>query len=349
LRAITVLPGVANSARLDDIAEPSLSDGAVLVRTLALGVCGTDRDIVAGEYGEAPSANERLVLGHESFGEVISAPQSSGFAPGELIVGIVRRPDPAPCPACAAGEWDMCRNGQYTERGIKARHGFGAERFRIEPEFAIKTDPALGPLGVLMEPASIIAKAWDHIERIGRRFNSWRPRRLLVTGSGPIGLLAALLGAQRDYEVHVLDRGRDQAKVAMIRDLGATHHAGPIDTIGEIAPDVVIECTGAPPVIAGVIGRSAPSGIVCLAGIGGNHEMSFDIGRLNRTMVLDNDVVFGAVNANRLHYEMAERALASADQEWLSRMVSRRVPLARWHEALEHRPGDIKVVVDFTL
>ena len=348
MRAITVLPGVPNSARLDDIGEPPLSDGAILVRTLALGVCGTDREIVAGDYGEAPPANERLVLGHESFGEVMSAPQSSGFAPGDLIVGIVRRPDPTPCPACAAGEWDMCRNGNYTERGIKARHGFGAERFRIEPEFAIKIDAALGPLGVLMEPTSIVAKAWDHIERIGHRFNSWQPKRLLVTGSGPIGLLAALLGIQRHYEVHVLDRGRDAAKVELIRDLGATHHSGPIDQLG-FAPDVVIECTGAPPVIASVLGRSAPSGIVCLAGIGTNHELPFDIGRFNRLMVLDNDVVFGAVNANRMHYEMAAQALGRADRNWLGRMISRRVPLPRWQEALEHRPGDIKVVVDFTL
>jgi threonine dehydrogenase-like Zn-dependent dehydrogenase len=348
VRAITVLPGVPNSARLDDIAEPPPSDGAVLVRTLALGVCGTDRDIIAGEYGEAPSASERLVLGHESFGEVMSAPPASGLAAGDLVVGIVRRPDPVPCPACASGEWDMCRNGRYTERGIKARHGFGAERFRIEPEFAIKIDPALGLLGVLMEPTSIVAKAWDHIERIGRRFNSWQPRQLLVTGSGPIGLLAALLGAQRGYEVHVLDRGRDQAKIALIRDLGATHHAGSLDQI-EVAPDVIVECTGAPAVIAAVLGRSAPSGIICLAGLGGNHAMAFDVGRFNRTMVLDNDVVFGAVNANRRHYEMAMRALTAADRDWLGRLISRRVPLARWHDALEHHPGDIKVVVDFTL
>jgi len=348
VRAITVLPGVPNSARLDDIGEPPLTDGAIVVRTLALGVCGTDREIVAGEYGEAPPANERLVLGHESLGEVTSAPPSSGYGPGDLIVGIVRRPDPVPCPACASGEWDMCRNGQYTERGIKARHGFGAERFRIEPEFAIKIDAALGSLGVLMEPTSIVAKAWDHIERTARRFNSWQPHRLLVTGSGPIGLLAALLGVQRGYETHVLDRGRDHSKVALIRDLGAAHHAGRVDQLGELAPDVIIECTGAPAVIAGTLGRSAPSGIVCLAGLGGNHEATFDIGRFNRTMVLDNDVVFGAVNANRMHYEMAAHALARANHDWLARLISRRVPLARWHEALEHRPGDIKVVVDFT-
>src|SRR5262245_62243492 len=160
MRAISVSPGVANSARLDDVGEPSASDGAVLVRTLALGVCATDREILAGAYGSAPPGDKRLVLGHESLGVVEAAPESSGLAPGDLVVGIVRRPDPVPCIACAAGEWDMCRNGRYTERGIKERHGYGAERFRIEPEFAIKIDRALGILGVLLEPASILAKAW---------------------------------------------------------------------------------------------------------------------------------------------------------------------------------------------
>ncbi len=349
MRAITVLPGVLNSARLDEVPEPPLTDGAVLVRTLALGVCGTDREIVSGAYGEAPAAGERLVLGHESLGEVIAAPPESGFAPGDQIVGIVRRPDPVPCPACGGGEWDMCRNGGYTERGIKGRHGYGAERFRIEPEFALKLQPMPGVLGVLMEPTSIVAKAWDHIARIGRRFNSWQPRRVLVAGSGPIGLLAALFGVQRGYEVHVFDRRSDGPKPKLIRDLGGTHHAGTLADVAGLDPDIVIECTGAPAVIAQVLGRTAPSGIVCLAGIGGDHAASFDIGRFNRHMVLNNDVVFGAVNANRMHYEMAADALARADKDWLGRLISRRVPLARWHEALDHEAGDIKVIVDFTL
>jgi threonine dehydrogenase-like Zn-dependent dehydrogenase len=110
MRAITVSPGIANSARLDDILEPPLSDGAVLVRTVALGVCGSDREIISGAYGYAPPGQQRLVLGHESLGEVAAAPAESGLAPGDLVVGIVRRPDPVPCPACAVGEWDMCRN-----------------------------------------------------------------------------------------------------------------------------------------------------------------------------------------------------------------------------------------------
>jgi len=349
VRAITLLPGVPNSAQLEDIPEPPESHSSLLVRTLALGVCGTDREIVAGAYGEAPPGTERLVLGHESYGEVITAPPGGRFIVGDRIVGIVRRPDPVPCPACAAGEWDMCRNGQYTERGIKGLHGYGSERFRIEPSYAIKVDPALGEHAVLLEPTSIVAKAWDHIERIGRRFHSWEPRRVLVTGAGPIGLLAAMIGMQRNHEVYVLNRATDGPKPGLVRDLGALYLTGTIGDIIELAPDIVIECTGVPSLIADVLGRSAPSGVVCLLGLGGHHELPFDFGQFNNTMVLNNDVVFGSVNANRSHYEIAAAALGQADQAWLGRLISRRVPLSNWQEALEHRPDDIKVVIDFTL
>ena len=349
MRAITVSPGVANSARLDEVPAPPLSDGPILVRTLALGVCGTDREIVAGAYGTTPPGQDRLVLGHESLGRVEQAPPACGFAPGDHVVGIVRRPDPVPCPSCAAGEWDMCRNGRYVERGIKERHGFGAEQFRIEPDFAIKIDQALGILGVLVEPASIVAKAWDHTERIGSRSRAWRPRSVLVTGAGPIGLLAALMGAQRGLDVHVLDHRETGPKPALVRSLGATYHAKGIDGLNGFEPDILMECSGAPAVIRDVLGRTAPDGIVCLAGVTApGHAFDFDIGGYNRTMVLNNKTVFGTVNANRTHYEMAAAALARADKDWLARLITRRVPVAQWAQALEHRPGDIKVIVDFT-
>ncbi len=217
---------------------------------------------------------------------MIAAPAGSGFDIGDRLVGFVRRPDPVPCPACAAGEWDMCRNGRYTECGIKGRHGYGAERFRVAPAFAIKVDRSLGILGVLVEPASIVAKAWDQIERIGRRFGSWQPRRLLVTGAGAIGLLAALMGAQRGFDVHVLDRNVDGVKPRLVGDLGARYHACPPPVVGELEADVILECTGAPSVIAAVLAAQVPSGIVCLLGLGPDHDVAFDIGRFNRTLVL---------------------------------------------------------------
>jgi threonine dehydrogenase-like Zn-dependent dehydrogenase len=347
MRALTVAPGLPNSARLDEVPEPQLSDGAVLVETLALGVCGTDKDIVAGEYGTAPQGYDRLILGHESLGAVQEAPSGSELAPHDLVVGVVRRPDPVPCPACAAGEWDMCRNGRYTERGIKERHGYGAERFRVEPEFALKIDPDIGLLGVLLEPTSIVAKAWDHTERIGRRAQAWQPRTVLVTGAGPIGLLAALMGVQRGLDVHVLDHNKGGPKEAIVHDLGGTYHSDP-SGLEQLAPDILMECTGAVAVIRDCLGSTAAAGIVCLTGVTEPGKMfDLDIGGLNRTIVLENDVVFGTVNANRRHYEMAADALAHADKSWLGRLITRTVPLERWSEALEPHKGNIKVIIDF--
>jgi threonine dehydrogenase-like Zn-dependent dehydrogenase len=347
MRAITLTPGVANSARLDEVDEPRASDGPILVRTLALGVCGTDHEILSGLYGVAPPGQERLILGHESLGVVVEAPADSGFAAGDHVVGIVRRPDPVPCPACASGEWDMCRNGLYTERGIKELHGFGSELFRLEPDFAVKVDASLSLTAVLMEPASIVAKAWDHIERIGRRSGSWSPRNLLVTGAGPIGLLVAMMGAQRGLDLHVLDRHSSGPKPQLVRELGGHHHTS-AGSLADMAFDVVLECTAATPLIVEAMTRCAPAGIVCLVGVSTpGQKIEFDIGGLNRTLVLNNEVVFGSVNANRSHYELAAAALAAADRSWLDRLITRRVPLVRWNEALQPRPDDIKVVIDF--
>ncbi len=347
MRAITVKPGEAGSARLDDIPDPEVSDGSVLVRTRALGICGTDRDIVAGHYGWAPAGATRLILGHESLGVVLDAPKDSGLTKGDLVVGIVRRPDPVPCPACAIGNWDMCRNGRYSERGIKERDGYGAELFRIEPEFTVKLDRDLGALGVLVEPASIVAKAWDHVMRIGGRAGDWQPRTLLVTGAGPVGLLAALMGHQQGLDVHVFDRAEDGAKPALVRSLGGTYHSGGVEEIEDLAPDIIMECTGAPSLIHLLLGRTAAAGVMCLAGVSNpGRALALDIGRLNWTLVLDNNVVFGSVNANRRHYEMAAAALGRADPKWLAGMITRCVPLDHWSEALQFRPDDIKVVID---
>lgn len=350
MRAITVEPGSAGSVRLDDLDEAAVGEGTVLAEVVALGICGTDREMAEGLYGWAPPGRDRLVLGHESLARVIEAPAESGLSAGDLIAGIVRRPDPEPCPNCAAGEWDMCRNGLYTERGIKQRDGYAAERVRIEPEYAVRVPQALGLLGVLVEPASVLAKAWEQIERIGGRARAWAPRSVLVTGAGPVGLLAALMGRQRGLDVHVYDRVDSGIKPELVRALGGVYHTPDLAALDGFAPDIVIECTGASPVVLDVINRTAANGVVCLSGVssGGRH-IHIDLGMLNRTMVLENDLVFGTVNANRRHYEAAVQALAAADPAWLRRLITRRLPLDGWREALAPHPNDIKTVLDFSL
>ena len=348
MRAITVLPGQAGSARLDDVPEPAPEEGPVLVETLAVGVCGTDLEIANGEYGWAPPGHQRLVLGHESLGRVVEARDGGGLDPGDLVVGIVREPDPVPCESCAAGEWDMCSNGRYTEHGIKELDGFMRERYRIDPRYAVKLDPSLTRTGVLLEPTSVVAKAWEQIERVAGRM-VWQPRVVLVTGAGPIGLLAALLGVQRGLQVHVLDRVSAGPKPQLVADLGAAYHTGTVADAGPHA-DIVIECTGVGQLVFDAMVKAAPDGIVCLTGLSGiGRTLTIDAAALNRELVLHNDLVFGTVNANRRHYQAAAAALLKADQAWLERLVSRRVRLGNWADAMQRRPDDVKTVIDFTL
>lgn len=311
-----------------------------------LGLCGTDYEIVEMQgYGWPPPGQNRLVIGHESLGSVLDAPAGSGFARGDLVCGIVRHPDPVPCEPCANGEWDFCRNGRYTERGIKERHGFGSQRWRTEPEFAVRLDPELGDCGVLLEPASVVAKAWEQTERIFAR-SSWRPTVALVTGAGPIGLLAALLGIQRGLEVHVLDINDVGPKVELVHDLGATFHVGDVGELS-IMPDVVIECTGYGPLVFQLPSVVAPNAVICLTGLSsGTRRIPISVDELNKEMVLENTVLFGTVNAARRHFEQAADALARADRGWLAALITKRLPMEDFRDGLRKGPEDVKVVVD---
>ncbi len=347
MRALTVRPGTKDSLNLADIAEPDESDGPVLVQGLAIGLCGTDSEIIDAQYGNAPAGADFLVLGHENLGRVISAPSDSGFAAGDLVVGIVRRPDPVPCAACAAGEWDMCLNGRYLEHGIDHLHGFGREQWRGEPDAIVKLDPSLGNLGVLLEPTTIVAKAWEQIEHIGPRA-FWAPKVAAVTGAGPVGLLAALLAVQHGYETHVFDRVTDGPKPGLVTDLGATYHSDSLPASG-LAPDIIVECTGVASVIVDVLNQVGRDGIVCLTGVSDiGKSIPTDIGAINRKLVLENNVAFGSVNANRRHYDLGVAALSAADPAWLARLISRRVPLASYAEAFDRTPNDVKVVLEIT-
>ena len=326
MKAITVEPHKPETARLEEIADPDVHEGSILVEAIAVGVCGTDVEIVEGKYGWAPRGKTRLVLGHESLGRVLDPGPNSGLQKGDLVAGIVRRPDPVPCSNCAVGEWDMCRNGQYTERGIKEIDGFMSERWRIEPDYAVKLDRSLGLLGVLLEPTTVVTKAWEQVHAVGQRA-FWEPQTVLVTGAGPIGLLAALVGKQHGLEVHVLDRFESGRKPDLVRALGATYHAGAVADVG-FEPDVIVECTGVGQVIADSVRAVGAGGIVCLTGVGsGGRTTGFATADVAATMVLRNNVIVGSVNANKRHWYKAGQVLARADRAWL----------AQWSRGASHR------------
>lgn len=250
------------------------------------------------------------------------------------MVCIVRRPDPVPCPACAVGQWDMCRNGRYTEHGIKGLHGFARDRYRTDPGALVRLNPSLATAGVLLEPTTIVAKAWQHIDAIGSRA-FFQPRRAVVTGAGPVGLLAALLGVQRGLDVHVFDRVTGGPKPDLVRSLGATYHSEGLTASG-VKADVMETIT-----------CRALESVTCLTGVSSTGRSApVDVGAVNRALVLGNESVFGSVNANRSHYEAAVAALEKADNGWLQRLITRRVPLADFQDAFRRQDTDVKVVLE---
>ena len=345
MKAVTVAPGTAGSVRLEDVPEPDVALGSMVVEALAAGICGTDAEIASGGYGWPPPGRDRLILGHESLGRVVD-PGPSGFLAGEHVVGIVRLPDPAPCPNCAVGEWDMCSNGGYTERGIKQADGFMAERWRIEPDYAVRVDKDLGYLGVLLEPATVVAKAWEHIAAIGRR-TFWDPahgpgrRRWPHRPAGRPDRGAAGRRRSRSRPGYLRpetsagqETGRDVPHRGPRRPGTAPAHRGRVHRRGRAGPagdgDYLARRHRLPHRSRL---REAPAGIPAAA--------------LATDVVLKNIVVFGSVNANRRHYYRAAKVLAAADRSWLEQLVTRRVRPDDAQRALQRAPDDIKVVMEF--
>jgi threonine dehydrogenase-like Zn-dependent dehydrogenase len=342
MRALSVHPnGHGGTLVLDDVPEPTPEDGDLLVEAIALGVCGTDREIIAKGPRLAPEGRTGLILGHESLGRVLQAPPGSPVTPGDLVVGIVRRPDPVPCGFCAAGQFDLCENGRFTERGILGRDGFGSERFRLESDYAVRVEPDLGLAGVLLEPTSVVAKAWEQLDHAKRR----RRHRALILGAGPIGLLAAFLGTQRDLDVHVLDQVAHGPKPRQVRALGATYHSSIESLRGSF--DAVVECSGA--LVAEAIERTAPGGAACLVGAGDVRSAGvLNLADLARGLISRNRTVMGTVNSNRRHFEVAHALLRRADREWLDGLLTDRVPLENWRAAFDTGAEKIKAVIHFT-
>ena len=353
MRAVAVTPGRAGSARLIEVERPEPTTGEALVRVLRVGICGTDREIVSGQVGAAPPGEDRLIIGHESLGVVQHVSGAEGVRPGDYVAAIVRRPDG--CPPCRAGQWDMCLWGRYTERGIRARHGFLTEFYAERPEFLVVVPEALRPVGMLVEPASVVAKAVGEAYAVQARL-PWQPERAVVLGAGPIGLLATLALRLRGLEVHTLDVVPPESeKAALVRACGAIYVNGRETHLAELARragnlDLIVEATGVTPLAFQAMDALGTNGVLALTGVsGGSRTFEIDGNRLNFGMVLGNKVVFGSVNANRSHFEAAVRDLHAIAQRWpglLEKLITRRVPLNAFEQALSPEPGGIKSVVE---
>ncbi len=342
---------------------------------LDVGICGTDRDIARFEHGAPPTGSDILVIGHECLGRVV---ETVGVAPlvrvGQLVVPMVRRPCPHDrCTACRSGRPDFCTTGDYTERGIKGRHGYMTEEIVVDVRYLVPVPHALRKVGVLTEPLTIAEKALIELDRIQGRlpFRCRRPRRTepgdhagrrrhraLVLGAGPVGLLGAMAFAAAHYDVWVYSREAAGGPRARIVEAIDGHYLSArdqeVETLDRVVGpiDVVYEATGASRLAFEVMEQLGPNGVFVFTGVSGRRgPVELDTDAVTRRLVLDNQVVLGTVNAGRDAFEAAVRDLALFHATWpdaLSGLLTdRHSPESAPDVVRERRQGSIKEVVVF--
>jgi threonine dehydrogenase-like Zn-dependent dehydrogenase len=363
MKAVTVVPRSPGSVQLREMPEPSVDDvddgRGVLVQVLRVGLDGTDREILQGEYGVPPDGSDFLVLGHESLGLVRAVgPAVTEVGPGDLVVARVRRSGTGFYDRL--GMPDMTTDVEVLEHGISRLHGFLRSSYVEDPEYLIEVPTGLREVGVLLEPTSVVEKGIRQAWEIQRRLKIWRPRRAAVLGAGTIGLLATL--ALRARGIEVLTIGLEEPPYLnseLAEAVGASYLATRSQTIEQISErcgrfDVVFEATGYSPIVFDA-GRLllAKNGVMVLTSVtGGSRTVEIPSDALNLELVLGNKVMVGSVNANREHFEEGVRDLAVAEARWpgwLGRLLTHRVRgLDDWATAFEllGSPGAIKVTIE---
>jgi threonine dehydrogenase-like Zn-dependent dehydrogenase len=356
MKAIAVLPGKTNSIHIREVPEPPMSPEHVLVQTIRCGLCGTDADIVRGEYGQAPAGDDYLVLGHENFGVVLEAGSHvNGFAKGDYVVSTVRRPCGI-CYNCEHGENDFCTSGKYTERGIMRRHGFMSERYSELPAYLNKIAPQVAPIGVLLEPMSVVEKGIDQAFQIQRRVQ-WRPVQAVVLGAGPVGILASSILRNQGLACVVV--GREEfggAQSQIVQKIGADYFSVGGGSICNLAPkykeiDLIVEATGSPSVVFDAMQMLSPNGVLCLLSVTGGHlEQTEPVAVINQELVLRNNVVFGSVNANPRHFRMGAQHFVEIEQKWpgvLAQLITTRLPMTKFQDWFDRKVKGIKTTLEF--
>jgi glucose 1-dehydrogenase len=343
VQALVVEPGRADTTRIEDVAGVEARDGEILVRTLEVGVCGTDREISEGHFGIAPADERLLVLGHEALGVVER--DGYGFTRGELVTATVRR-SCGRCIACAEGSPDSCLTGDYSERGITRLHGYARELVAEDPAQLVAIPSSLGRLGVLAEPTSICERALRHARTIGGR-QPWQLERALVIGAGAIGLLTTYLLRLADVEVWTASL---EPANELVEASGASYVSTQDNDLSDLGTfDLVVEAAGNAELMARTLGRLRRSGVACMLGIDPREQAVEIDGRvLGVDLILENRVLFGSVNAQRQDWLAAVADLDRAQDRWpepLEQFVQLRVPLDRFQEAFEHRGGKAALVL----
>jgi threonine dehydrogenase-like Zn-dependent dehydrogenase len=343
VQALVTQPGQAHTTHIEDVPAVKAREGEVLVRTLEVGVCGTDREISEGLFGVAPEGEQLLVLGHEALAVVER--DGYGFTRGQLVTAIVRR-SCGHCIACAEDSPDSCLSGDYSERGITRLDGYDRELVAEDPTQLVGIPKSLGRLGVLAEPTSICERALRHSRTIGGR-QPWQLERALVIGAGAIGLLTTYLLRLAGVAVWTASL---EPENELVEQSGARYVSTRNTELSELGKfDLVVEAAGNAQLMAQTLGLLGRSGVACLLGIDPRKQtVELDGPVLGVDTILENRVLFGSVNARREDWLAAVADLDRARERWpeaLEQFVTLRVPLDRFAEAFEHRGGKATLVL----
>ena len=364
MRAIAVLPG-RREVTLLSAPEPRISSPTeVRIRILDVGVCGTDKEICAFEYGIPPKGSEHLVIGHESLGEVVEVGGGvSKVKPGDLVVVMVRRPcDREECEPCRAGRPDFCSTGEYVERGIKSLHGFMTEYVVDDEKWLVPVPRALRDVAVLVEPLTIAEKALIQVHEIQARL-PWscatRTRgwchSAVVLGAGPVGLLGAMALVRDGFRTFVYSREAEGgAKDALVRSFGASYISTEATPPAKLAErvggiDLVYEAVGLSRLAFDVMTQMDRNGIFVFTGVAAlRGPQPLDTDTLMRNLVLKNQVALGTVNAGRDAFEAAVSDLSVFLERWpqaIRQVITGRFPIEGYRDLLLGRPTGIKNLI----
>jgi threonine dehydrogenase-like Zn-dependent dehydrogenase len=363
MKAIAVRPGTPNSMHLREVDEPRLDDIAggrgVLVDVLRVGVDGTDKEINAAEYGDAPDGDDFLITGHESLGRVVAVGDDvpSHIEPGTIVVASVRRPGSSLFDAI--GLQDMTTDDVYFERGINKRHGYLCERYVEDWRYITPLPPCLRETGVLLEPLTVAEKAIAQAFEIQRRIKVWEPRRAAVLGSGTVGLLATLVLRLRGIEVTCISLPKPPyVNSRLVEEIGGTYVSTQDMSVAEAAAqhgpfDIVIEATGFSPLVWEGAQALAKNGVLVLVSVtGGMRTVDIPSDAINQAFVLGNKVMVGSVNASPEDFARGRDDLVKAYAfypGWLEQLLT--TPIQGLHdhgrmiEALTTDADAIKVFV----
>lgn len=361
MKAVSVFPG-RREVRLTDEPEPELrSPTDVKLRMLEVGICGTDKEIAACQYGTPPHGHESLVIGHESLGEVVAFGKSvKDLKAGDLVVPMVRRPcRREDCLACRSERQDYCYSGEFVERGIQSMHGFMTEYVVDDARYMVKVPKSLRDVAVLVEPLTIAEKALAQVAVIQQRLPWACPiergserhtcHRALVIGAGPVGLLGAMALRHAGFEVTMYSKTpTPNDRAALVEAIGGRYVSSQQHTVEQLSElvgqvDLVYEAVGASQVAFDVLRALGTNGIFVFTGVPARKgPIQLDSDLLMRNIVLKNQVVLGSVNAGREDFESAVRDLGAFRKRWpeaLGAMITGRFPLSAATSLLKGREG----------